>query len=181
MNLLLLAAESTGEDPSTLQLIFPAPAELVYGAIAFIVVFLAVARFAMPRLNTMLDERSESIQGQMEAAERAKADAAAEKSAQADQLAAAKAEAQRIIEDAKQSAEQLRRDLIADGEAQKAAIIAQGQTEIDAERDRLLQELRSEVGTLSVQLASKIVEKELDAAAHQGLVDEYIAGLSRTN
>lgn len=181
MNFLILAAEEGAEAPSTLQLIFPAPAELVYGAIAFIVVFLAVAKFAMPRLNTMLDERSEAIQGQMEAAERAKADAAAEKAAQADQLAAAKAEGQRIIEDAKQSAEQLRRDLIADGEAQKAAIIASGQTEIDAERDRLLQELRSEVGNLSVALASKIVEKELDAAAHQGLVDEYIAGLSRTN
>jgi len=180
MRYLILAAEST-EEASTLQVILPAYAELVYGAIAFLVVFVIVAKYAMPRMNTMLDERTEAIQGQMEAAERAKAEAAAEREAQADELAAAKQEAQRIIEDAKQSAEQLRRDLIADGEAQKARIVEAGQVEIDAERDRLLQELRVEVGTMSVQLASKIVEKELDAAAHQGLVDEYIGQLSRNN
>jgi F-type H+-transporting ATPase subunit b len=180
MNYLILAAEAA-EEASTLQVILPATAELVYGAIAFIIVFLVLARVALPRMNTMLDERTEAIQGQMEAAERAKQEASADKQAQQAEIAAAKQEAQRIIEEAKQAADQVRRDLIADGESQKAAIVASGQTEIDAERDRLLQELRGEVGTLSVQLAGKIVEKELDAAAHQGLVDEYIAALSRSN
>ena len=76
MNTLILAAEDAGA--STLQLILPATAELAYGAIAFVIVLVLVSRFAMPKLNELLDERAASIQGQMEAAEQARQEAAAE-------------------------------------------------------------------------------------------------------
>jgi F-type H+-transporting ATPase subunit b len=66
-------------------------------------------------------------------------------------------------------------------EAEAQAIVARAQAEVSTERDRALSELRSDVGILSVELASKIVEKELDASAHQTLVDEYIARLSNSN
>jgi|AntRauTorckE6833_2_1112554.scaffolds.fasta_scaffold41902_2 F-type H+-transporting ATPase subunit b len=182
MNTLILAAEETAEGgASTLQLILPATAELAYGAIAFVIVLILVSRFAMPRLNTLLDERAAAIQGQMEAAEQARAAAAAEKAEFDEKLAADRAEGNRVIEEAKQTAEQLRRDIVAKAEAEAEAIKARAQAEADAERERLVGELRAEVGRLSVALASKIVGKELDASAHEGLVDEYITQLSRNN
>lgn len=179
MNTLILAAE--GDSASTLQLILPATAELAYGAIAFVIVLVVVSRFAMPRLNQLLDERAASIQGQMEEAEKAREEAAAEKREYEQQLAEAKSEGNEIIEDAKQTAEQLRRDIVAKAEAEAEAIKARAQSEADQERERLVSELRGEVGRLSVELAERIVGKELDESRHQDLVDEYITKLSRNN
>ena len=178
MNVLILAAESEPADP--LQLILPATAELVYGAIAFAIVLWLMAKYAFPKLGELLDERREAIQGQMEAAERAKQDAAAEREAFQAQLADAKGEANRVIEEAKETAEQVRRDIIAKAEAEAEATKARAQSEIEAERERLIGELRTEVGQVAVALASKIVDRELDADAHQDLVDEYINSLQRS-
>lgn len=182
MNTLILAAEEGADaGASTLQLILPATAELAYGAIAFVVVLVLVSRFAMPKLNELLDERAASIQGQMEEAETARREAAAEKAEFEAQLADARSEGNRVIEEAKQTAEQLRRDIVAKAEEEAEAIKARAQAEADQERERLVSELRGEVGRLSVELAGRIVGKELDASAHDDLVDEYITRLSRTN
>lgn len=180
MNFLILATEASGEASAT-QLILPATAELVYGAIAFVVVLVIMQRFAFPALTTVLDERREAIQGQMEAAEQAKQEAAQEREKYEAQLADAKGEANRVIEEAKQTAEQMRRDIVSKAEAEADAVKARAQSDIEAERERLLSELRTEVGQVAVALAGKIVDRELDPAAHQDLVDEYITSLSRTN
>lgn len=179
MNTLILAAE--GGEASTLQLILPATAELAYGAIAFVIVLVIVSRFAMPHLNRLLDERAAAIQGQMEEAEKARQEAEAQKREYNEQLADAKGEGNRVIEEAKQTAEQLRRDIVAKAEAEAEAIKARAQAEADQERERLVSELRAEVGRLSVELAGRIVGKELDESRHQDLVDEYITRLSRNN
>lgn len=179
MNTLILAAE--GGEASTLQLILPATAELAYGAIAFVIVLVLVSRFAMPKLNTLLDERAEAIQGQMEAAEQARQEASAEKAEFDARMADSRDEGNRVIEEARQTAEQLRRDIVAKAEAEAEAIKARAKAEADQERERLVTELRGEVGRLSVELAGRIVGKELDQSRHQDLVDEYITQLSRNN
>ncbi len=180
MNALLLAAESEGGG-SGLGIILPAAAELFYGAVSFVIVYLVLSKFAFPKLNQALEDRSAAIQGKMEQAEAMRAEADSVKSQYQEQLADAKGEANRIIEEAKSTAESLRRDIVAKAEAEAQAIVQRAQSEVAAERDRALQELRSEVGAMSVQLASKIVEKELDPAAHQNLVDQYIQQLARNN
>ncbi len=181
MNFLLLATEAAAEEPSGLSIILPAAAELFYGAISFLVVFFVLKKFAFPNLNTMLDERREAIQGKMEASDAALAEAERVKAAYATKIDEARTEGNKIIEDAKGTAEALRRDIVAKAEAEAQAIVARAQAEVSAERDRALSELRTDVGAMSVELASKIVEKELDASSHQALVDEYISRLSGTN
>ncbi len=178
MNTLLLA---TAAEPGALDLILPAPAELVYGAIAFLAVFLVIKAKAFPALDKALDARSDAIQGKMEASERALQEAEEAKRGYESNIQNAQGEANRIIDEAKQTAEALRRDIVAKAESEAQTIVARAQQDAAAERDRNLQELRGKVGTLSVELASKIVEKELDASAHQGLVDQYINRLASSN
>lgn len=179
MNVLVLAAESS-ESADPLQLILPATAELVYGFIGFVVVYLIMRRYAFPALTSLLDDRREAIQGQMEAAEAARKEAADEREQYEAQLADAKGEANQIIEDAKQTAEQVRRDIVAKAESEAAAVKSRAEADVAAERERLLSELRTEVGQVAVALASKIVDRELDPTAHQDLVDDYINSLSRS-
>lgn len=180
MDIILLAAEQT-EGASGLSIILPHPAELVYGAISFIIVYLVLAKFAFPKLNEMLEARSAAIQGKLEEADAKLNEAEAVKAQFAAQVGDAKGEANRIIEEAKATAESLRRDIVAKAEAEAQSIVSRAQSEVSVERDRALQELRSEVSAMSVELASKIVGKELDPSAHQGLVDQYINQLSANN
>lgn len=177
----LLLAAAAGEDASGLDLILPAAAELVYGFIAFAIVYFVLSRYAFPRINQLLEDRSATIQGRMEEAEHKLQEAEQTKAQYQSRIDDAKGEANRIIEEAKQTAESLRRDIVAKAETEAESIVSRAQNEAAAERDRALQELRSEVGAISVALAGKIVEKELDASAHQHLVDEYIQQLSRNN
>lgn len=178
--LLILAAEGGG-DEGPLGVILPAAAELVYGLVAFTIVFVILSKVAFPRLNTLLDDRRDAIQGKMEEAEARLQEAEASKRDYEASIDDARGEAARIIDDAKSQAEQVRANLVEQAEQEAANIRERARTDAAAERERTLSELRSEVGTLSVELASRIVGKELDASTHQALVDEYIQSLSSQN
>ncbi len=171
----ILAAEAEG-----LQLL-PDPSELVMGLVAFILLALILVKLAFPRINAALEERQAAIQGKIEDADAKLAEAEEAKRNFEANLDDARGEATRIIEEAKASAESLRADILAKAEAEAAQMIERAQADVAAERQRVLQELRTQVGSLSVELASRIVERELDESTHQGLVDEYIERLSSQN
>ncbi len=184
-NLLILATEgaveAAEESSGGLTLILPEAAELVWGLLAFIGVYLVLRRFAFPSLNSMLDERRSSIQGKMEEAEAMRAEAAQAKSEYEASIADAKGDANRIREEAKADAARIREDLVGQAEEEAATVRERAQSEAAMERERTLQELRAEVSAMSVELASRIVEKEIDPATHRDLVDSYINNLSSSN
>jgi F-type H+-transporting ATPase subunit b len=178
MDLVMIAAAEAG---GAYGVILPAPGELLWGAVAFTIVFFVLSKLAFPALGRVLDDRAAAIQGKMEEADAKLVEAEEARRGYEASIADARGEANRIIEDAKTTAEQLRSDIVAKAEAEAAAIVERAQADIAAERDRALQELRTQVGSLSVELASRIVERELDTATHQTLVDEYIERLSSQN
>jgi F-type H+-transporting ATPase subunit b len=154
--------------------ILPDVAEMVYGSIAFLIVFGLLAKFAFPALNRTLAERSAKIQGEMEKAEATRGEADQLLADYRSQLAGARDESNRIIEEARKTAEQLRRDVQAKAEQESQATVARAQEEIRGERDRVFQELRGQVGDIAVELAGRVVGASLDRSAHERLIDEYI-------
>ena len=154
--------------------LYPKLSELVVGALAFAVVFGLLAKFVFPRMNQLLEERRQHIQGNLEKAEATRAEADQVLADYRTQLAGARDEANRIIEEARKTAEQLRKDLQTKAEEESQATVARAQEEIRAERDRALQELRGQVGEIAVELAGRVVGAELDKSAHERLIDDYI-------
>ena len=165
----LLAAESSDK-----QNLYPHAAELIVGALAFAIIFFFMWKWVLPRVNTLLEERREKIQGELERAETTRTEADRILADYQAQLANARDEANRIIEEARRTAQQLQLDLQARAEHEAQASVARAQEEIRAERDRVFQELRTQVGEIAVILAGKVVGAELDRAAHERLIDEYI-------
>jgi F-type H+-transporting ATPase subunit b len=159
---------------SEAEKLYPHLNELIIGLIAFAIVFFAIVKFVMPRLREVLAERESQIQGNLEKADEAKRAAEAELAEYRAQLANAREESDRIIEEARKTADQVRKDIQAKAEEEAEATVARAQEEIRAERDRAFQDLRAQVGEIAVLLAGKVVEKELDPAAHERLIDEYI-------
>ena len=154
--------------------IYPKASELIVGAIAFGILFFFMAKWVLPRLNEVLEERRQKIQGSLEEAEAARVEAEAELGRYREQLADARGEANRIIEEARRTADQLRRDLQAKAEQESEATVSRAQEEIRAERDRVFQELRAQIGDVAVELAGRVVGESLDRTTHEKLIDDFI-------
>ena len=179
---LLLAQEQTETDAEAAEEhnpLLPEIDELIPGAIAFLIVFLVLAKFAFPRINQGLQQRTEKIQGDMEKAEKARTDAETQLARYEEQLREARGESGRIIDEARKTAESMRRDLLARAEDESRQLVERAQEEIRAERDRAFQDLRRQVGELSVELAARVVGESLDRERQLRLVESYIDEVAR--
>ena len=171
---LLAAAEETVEEVNEASDLFPHWEELLVGALAFAILFYFMWKWVFPRVGALLDERRQKIQGELEQAETTRSEADGLLADYRVQLANARGEADRIIEEARRTADQVRVDLQAKAEQEAQASVARAQEEIRAERDRVFQELRGQVGDIAVELAGRVVGQSLDKSAHDRLIEEYI-------
>lgn len=174
----VLAAEG-GDETSGVDLLLPTDLNEVWaGLIAFGVVAFVMWKFAVPAFNELLENRQNAIKGELEEAEKAKSEAAALLEDYKAQLKGARDDASQIVDDARQSAEGLKADIVSKANAEADDILTKARSEADAERGRALEEARSEVASLSLDLAEKVVGS-LDREAQQALVDSYLADLDR--
>ncbi len=155
--------------------------ELIIGTIAFLIVFILLAKVLMPRISQTLAERTDAIEGGLKRAETAQTEAKEVLSQYREQLAEARHEAARLREQAREEAAQLVAQGRAEGAAERERIIATAAAQVDADRQQALHALRAEVGTLAVELASKIVGESLaDEARQSRMVDRFLADLEGT-
>ena len=110
--LAVLATEEGEEASGGLSLVLPHPEELIAGILAFLIVFFFVWKWALPTINKTLEARQQAITGQLDEAEKAKREAESLLADYKAQLADAKVEGNRIIEEARQSGEQLKADIV---------------------------------------------------------------------
>jgi F-type H+-transporting ATPase subunit b len=158
--------------------LYPHANELIIGAIAFAILFFFIWKWALPRLNTLLEERREKIQGQIEEAEKARREADEVRRRYEDQLKEARGEANRIIDEARKTAESISKDLLAKADDESRKVVARAQDEIRSERERVFEELKATVAELSIQVAERVVGEALTKDRHMKLVDTYIAELA---
>jgi F-type H+-transporting ATPase subunit b len=171
---LIVAQEHVEEEVNEPKDLYPHLNELIVGAIAFGVLFFFVWKWVLPRLNKVLEERRQKIQGSLEEAEKTRRDADQLLERYQQQLRDAGTEASRIIEEARKTAEQMRKDLLAKAEDESHQIVAKAQEEVRAERDRAVQSLRRELAEASVDLAGRVVGETLDKERHVRLVERFI-------
>ncbi|MDQ1384321.1 MAG: F-type H+-transporting ATPase subunit b, partial [Actinomycetota bacterium] len=161
--------------------LLPAKNEIIWGSIAFVVLLGAMWKFGVPAVKNMEKAREERIRHDLENAELAKTEAEAEKAQYLAQIAGAKEEAGRLIEEARQAAEAVRADLIARAEQEANEIRARAQADIVNQRNQALAQLRTEVASLSIDLAGRIVERNLDNDTNRQLVDSFIDQVAGSN
>ncbi|MFC3039658.1 F0F1 ATP synthase subunit B [Virgibacillus xinjiangensis] len=140
----------------------------------FIVLLLLVKKFAWGPVMNMMQKREEYVAGEIEAAEKNRADAEkASKEAQ-EQLKQTKQEAQQMIEEAKTAGTRQEQQIIESARQEAARIKEAAQADIENEKEKALQALQDKVASLSVLIASKVIEKELSAQDQEKLIDDYI-------
>lgn len=171
----LAAAEDTTGDRLP---ILPLWGELIFGLIAFAILYWIVARMVVPRLEEVYAERTAAIEGGMEQAEQAQAEAQAALEQYQAQLHEARAEANRIREEAREQGAAIVAELRQQAQTESARITESARKQLDAERQQAVVQLRAEVGALSTDLASRIVGESLhDETRQKGIVDRFLAEL----
>jgi F-type H+-transporting ATPase subunit b len=154
---------------------------VIWGSLSFVVLLVGMWKWGLPAVQNLMHGREERIRQDLERAESAKTESEEVLTQYQAQVADARGEAGRIIEEARQAADQVRRELIARADEEAAEVKARAEADIVLQRDRALAELRTDVASMSIELAERIVGRNLDRTTQMQLVDSFIDEVSRSN
>jgi F-type H+-transporting ATPase subunit b len=177
---LAAAAQSVvaATDTEDINPLLPETYDIVWSLVIVVIIGLVFIKYALPKFQAILDERAEKIEGGIQHAEAAQAEAAALRAEYEQQLADARTEAARIKEAARAEGGAIVTELKAKAASEAARTLETAQRQIEAERQQAAVSLRADVGALATDLASKIVGESLEDAARQSrVVDRFLAEL----
>ena len=169
-----LALEAFEECEVIANPILPATNELIWGSLAFLVLFVVLLKFAYPPVRKAMADRTEKIRDEVEQAERIRQEATAEESAREDELKEARKEAAAHVEAARKEADTYRSSERAKVDAEMVMLREQGQADVESSKEQALSELRGEVATLAIGAAEQVLGQNLDRAANERLVEDFI-------
>ncbi len=170
-----LAQAAASQDP-----IIPSLPELIIGTVAFLIVFGVLAKMLLPRIQQTLADRTDKIEGGLERAEEAQAEAQRVLEQYRQQLADARHEAARLREEAKEQGAQIIAEMREQAQAEARRLTEAANTQIEAERQQALNSLRTEVGAMATELAGRIVGESLQDEARQSrVIDRFLEDLDQ--
>jgi F-type H+-transporting ATPase subunit b len=172
-------ADTTGgEAPSPL---IPNGWELGVGFVAFALLFAFLAKKVYPNFEKAYRDRAEAIQGGISRAEKAQAEAAVLKADFERQLAQSRADAAHQREAARAEGQQIVEEMRARAQTEAERIVTAAHEQIAADRAAAAASLKAEIGTLAVQLASRVVGESLEDSARQSrVVDRFLDEIDAT-
>jgi F-type H+-transporting ATPase subunit b len=154
--------------------LIPEPYEIFWGVFGLVVVLAGMWKFALPAMRTTLDARADRIRTDLESAEAQRTEASTILTEYQNQLADAKNESARIIEEARQTADDMRRQLAVRAEEDIATMRSQAATDIESAKAQAIADLRGEVASLAIGAAEQVIGRNLDQETNVALVEAYI-------
>jgi F-type H+-transporting ATPase subunit b len=172
---LLPLSAAAGESPSPL---LPHTAEIIFGFVFLVLLAIAFAKVVVPKFEQAYADRTAAIEGGMNEAKKAQAEAKAALDKYNAQLAEARQEAAKIREDAREQGALIIAEMREQANTEAERIVTHARAQIDAERAQAVTSLRSEVGTMATTLAGRIVGESLeDEARQRRTVERFLADL----
>jgi F-type H+-transporting ATPase subunit b len=147
----------------------------VVEVIAFVALLAVLWRYAYPRIIAAAENRQNQIVRALAEAERARQEAQAALEDVSRQIEDARAQAREIIDRAHKAAVLETEELVKKGRRDAEAQLQRARSEIATERDKAIQEIRAQVGTLVVAAASRVLGQAIDSRTHSRLIDESLA------
>jgi F-type H+-transporting ATPase subunit b len=162
------------------NILLPPVGELVIGTVTFLIIVGVLGRMLLPRISATLAERADLIEGGIKRAEQAQAEAAATLEEYRAQLAEARHESARLREEAREQGAAILAEMREEAQAEARRITEAAHAQIEADRASALTALRSDVGSLALDLAGRIVGEVLtDEARARRVVDQFLDSLDR--
>ncbi|MDO5707636.1 MAG: F0F1 ATP synthase subunit B [Andreesenia angusta] len=154
--------------------ILPEWTNLILQLISTLILFLVLrAKLANP-MKEFLNKRAEAIKADLDAAELEKTEAEKLRAQYEASLNSAKDEAREIVDTAKKRGDQLKDEIVAEAKHEAQIISERATNDIEREKEKALDSLKSEVADMAMLVASKVVNKDLDEKTHKNMIDQFI-------
>ncbi len=167
VNLLFLATENSSHQGFNLG-------NIAVNIISFLILLVLLKKYAWDKLINMLEERQQLVESQLDDAERNQAEALALLKENQSKLESAQAEIKEMMEKAREQSKLEKNSILNDAKQQAELLKDNARRDIIDEKNKALEEINKQIAELSVLVATKIIEKELDPQSQSALVDKII-------
>jgi F-type H+-transporting ATPase subunit b len=172
-----LAATDAAKEESSNFLVSPDVGLMIWTVIAFLVALFILRKFAWPAITEALEKRQHAIEESIDAAERARSEAAGLLEEYRERLKEARGQADEIVARARKAGEVHERESLEQAKAKRDELMEQTRRDIEAETRRAIQEIRSEVADLTILATEKVTRKTLDDDDQRRLVEDALGDL----
>lgn len=162
------------EESAGIDAILPQMEEFIPMLVAFIILWIILAKFGWPLFEGMLNKREETIKNSLEKSEEARQESERLLAEYREQLEGAKAQSQQILNNAKLSGEALEKEITARAQAEADAMIEKARVAIEAEKKNAIHELQSSMADTSIAVASRLIGEDFSDEEHRKLIERYV-------
>jgi F-type H+-transporting ATPase subunit b len=173
----VFAQAEGGEEDSGSFLVSPDVGLMIWTLVVFGISLYVLAKLAFPRIAEALDKRQRAIEDSIDTAERTRTEAAALLAEYRERLAEARNPADEIVARARKTGENSEAESLAGAKRKREEMMEQTRREIQAETNRAIAEIRSQVADLTVLATEKVTRKTLTGADQRKLVEDAISEL----
>ena len=162
-------------------LVQPDPGLFIWTILTFLILLFLLAKFAWNPLLAMLDKREETIRQSLDDAEKARLELEQLQKKSEEIIAQARSEAQTIVQEGKVITERLKDDVLNKAKDKSDEIVANAQKIIQAEKDRAIGEIKAEAVDISINIASKLIAKNLSKEDNKQLIEDALNRIQFNN
>lgn len=172
-----LYSESEGGGGNPLLSVDPGLA--IWTGLIFIALLILLRLFAWKPILGALDQREKSIRESLESAEKAKEEAERMIAENKKSMAKAEDEARKMLDENKKYAEELKNNMLNESKEQAKKIIDDANKEIERKKQEAFREIKDQVASISLEIAEKLIKKNLDKNAHRDIITDHLDELRK--
>ncbi len=163
------------------QFISIAPWTVIFQILNLLLLMVLFKKYLFKPVTEILEKRQAEIEGHYQEAQQAETDAKAMKADYESRMAGARQEADRVIKTATESANAMSASIVEDARTQADQLKRRAQTEIDLERRRAFDEVKGELSGIALDIASQVIEREVNEKDHEAFIDEFIKNVGEAS
>ena len=163
------------------QFISIAPWTVIFQILNLLLLMVLFKKYLFKPVTEILKKRQAEIEGHYQEAQQAETDAKAMKADYESKMADARQEADRVIKTATESANAMSASIVEDARTQADQLKRRAQTEIDLERRRAFDEVKGELSGIALDIASQVIEREVNEKDHEAFIDEFIKNVGEAS
>lgn len=163
------------------QFISIAPWTIIFQIFNLLLLMVLFKKYLFKPVTEILEKRQAEIEGHYQEAQQAETDAKAMKADYESKMAGARQEADRVIKTATESANAMSASIVEDARTQADQLKRRAQTEIDLERRRAFDEVKGELSGIALDIASQVIEREVNEKDHEAFINEFIKNVGEAS
>lgn len=163
------------------QFISIAPWTIIFQILNLLLLMVLFKKYLFKPVTEILEKRQAEIEGHYQEAQQAETDAKAMKADYESKMAGARQEADRVIKTATESANAMSASIVEDARTHADQLKRRAQTEIDLERRRAFDEVKGELSGIALDIASQVIEREVNEKDHEAFINEFIKNVGEAS